>query len=92
MLPLPIRGMAGTYALKSTSSRVEKKPWQGDRRSVEGRLNLAGHLRLARRSEEGQTMAEYAVVVGMITIAIVAVFTSLGDGGDRVPHAVTGSI
>jgi Flp pilus assembly pilin Flp len=59
---------------------------------VEGRLNLAGHVRFARRSEEGQTMAEYAVVIGMITIAIVAVFTSLGESVRNAITAVTGSI
>jgi len=37
-------------------------------------------------------MAEYAVVVGMITIAIVAVFTSLGEGVRNAITAVTGSI
>jgi Flp pilus assembly pilin Flp len=30
--------------------------------------------------EEGQTMAEYGVVLTVITVASVAVFTALGDG------------
>ena len=34
---------------------------------------------LARR-EEGQTMAEYAVVLGVITLAVVGVFTALSGG------------
>lgn len=58
---------------------------------MEDRLNLAGHLRRVRR-EEGQTMAEYAIVVGMITIAIVAVFASLSEGVRSALTAVTGSI
>ena len=34
--------------------------------------------------EEGQTMAEYAVVLAVITVATVAVFTAL-SGGRRKP-------
>jgi len=37
-------------------------------------------------------MAEYAIVVGMITIAIVAVFASLSEGVRNAITAVTGSI
>ena len=33
---------------------------------------------LLGRREEGQTMAEYAVVLGVITIALVAAFTLIG--------------
>ena len=32
-----------------------------------------------RNAEEGQTMAEYGVVLTVIAIATVAIFTSLGD-------------
>jgi len=32
------------------------------------------------KDEGGQTMAEYGVVLAVITIASVAVFTALGDG------------
>jgi Flp pilus assembly pilin Flp len=32
------------------------------------------------RREEGQTMAEYAVVLGIITVATIAVFTALSGG------------
>lgn len=32
------------------------------------------------KREEGQTMAEYGVVLTVITVASVAVFTALGDG------------
>jgi Flp pilus assembly pilin Flp len=72
-------------------SSVEGEPPAGDTGSVESALNLAAHLRLARR-EDGQTMAEYAIVVGMITIAIVAVFASLSEGVRNAITAVTGSI
>ena len=45
--------------------------------------------RLASR-EEGQTMAEYAVILGVITIAVVVIFGSLSAAistpGDRHRH------
>ena len=36
-------------------------------------------LRLLGR-DEGQTLAEYAVILGVITIAVVGVFTALAGG------------
>jgi Flp pilus assembly pilin Flp len=38
--------------------------------------------------EDGQTMAEYAVVLGMITVAIVGVFTALSGGVSSALQAV----
>jgi Flp pilus assembly pilin Flp len=35
---------------------------------------------LLRRREEGQTMAEYGIVLAVITIAAIAVFTALSGG------------
>jgi Flp pilus assembly pilin Flp len=35
---------------------------------------------LVNRSERGQTMAEYAVVLGVITLAIIAALTFLSGG------------
>jgi len=40
--------------------------------------------------EEGQTMAEYAVVLAVITVATVAVFTALSGGIRGAITAVTG--
>jgi len=37
------------------------------------------HLRLLRKCE-GQTLAEYAVIMGVITLAVVGVFTGLAGG------------
>jgi len=37
-------------------------------------------FKTARKREEGQTMAEYAVVLAVITVATVAVFTALSGG------------
>ncbi len=37
-------------------------------------------LAASRRHEEGQTMAEYGVVLAVITIGAVAVFTTLSGG------------
>lgn len=40
--------------------------------------------------EEGQTMAEYAVVLAVITVATVAVFTALSGGIQGAITNVTG--
>jgi Flp pilus assembly pilin Flp len=40
--------------------------------------------------EEGQTMAEYAVVLAVITVATVAVFTALSGGISGAITSVTG--
>ena len=45
-------------------------------------------LRAARR-EEGQTMAEYAVVLGVITLAVVGVFTALSGGISGAINSIT---
>jgi Flp pilus assembly pilin Flp len=45
-----------------------------------------------RKREEGQTMAEYAVVLGVITLAVVGVFTALAGGISGAVSAVTGAI
>jgi Flp pilus assembly pilin Flp len=37
-------------------------------------------IRALSAREEGQTMAEYAVVLAVITVATVAVFTALSGG------------
>jgi Flp pilus assembly pilin Flp len=42
------------------------------------------------RLEDGQTMAEYGVVLSVITLAIVAVFTALSGGIIGALNRVTG--
>ncbi len=49
-------------------------------------------LRWARKRQEGQTMAEYAVVLGVITLAVVGVFTALAGGVSSAITTVTGRI
>jgi Flp pilus assembly pilin Flp len=44
---------------------------------------------LLRRREEGQTMAEYGIVLAVITIAAVAVFTALSGGIQSAISKVT---
>ena len=46
------------------------------------------HLRANWRREEGQTMAEYGVVLAVITIGAVAVFTALSGGISDAINAV----
>lgn len=54
------------------------------------------HLRAKLESlladEEGQTMAEYAVVLAVITVATVAVFTALSGGISGAINNVIGII
>jgi Flp pilus assembly pilin Flp len=45
-----------------------------------------------RAREEGQTMVEYAVVLGVITIAIVATFASLSGGISSAVTAIVGRV
>ena len=47
-------------------------------------------LEAAREREEGQTMAEYAVVLAVITVATVGVFTALSGGISGALNKVTG--
>jgi Flp pilus assembly pilin Flp len=49
-------------------------------------------LSVARKRQEGQTMAEYAVVLGVITLAVVGVFTALSGGISGAISNVTSSI
>jgi Flp pilus assembly pilin Flp len=48
--------------------------------------------KLTASREEGQTMAEYAVVLGVITIAVVAVFTALSGAITGAVNTVIGFI
>ncbi len=45
-----------------------------------------------RMRQDGQTMAEYAVVLGVITLAVVGVFTALSGGISGAIANVTGYI
>jgi Flp pilus assembly pilin Flp len=50
------------------------------------------YIWLLSRREDGQTMAEYAVVLGVITLAVVGVFTALAGGISGAINTVTTSI
>jgi Flp pilus assembly pilin Flp len=49
-------------------------------------------IKWARKRQEGQTMAEYAVVLGVITLAVVGVFTALSGGISGAISSVTTKI
>ena len=49
-------------------------------------------IKWARKRQEGQTMAEYAVVLGVITLAVVGVFTALSGGISGALNNVTTAI
>jgi len=44
------------------------------------------------KRQDGQTMAEYAVVLGVITLAVVGVFTALSGGISGAISSVTSNI
>jgi len=50
------------------------------------------HLVALRTEEEGQTMAEYAVILALITAAVVGVMLALGTNILNVITKVTGYI
>jgi Flp pilus assembly pilin Flp len=51
-------------------------------------MNLVSKLHASR--EEGQTMAEYAVILAVIVVATVAVFTALSGGISGALNTVNG--
>jgi Flp pilus assembly pilin Flp len=51
-------------------------------------LNLYAYLQTRAAREEGQTMAEYGVVLGVICIAAVGAFLFLGESIDGVIRGV----
>ena len=55
-----------------------------------GELQVLTKIRARFAREEGQTMAEYAVVLAVITVATVAVFTALSGGIAGAIGNVTG--
>jgi Flp pilus assembly pilin Flp len=65
------------------------------REEVTGNMTFSECLDLikwARKRQEGQTMAEYAVVLGVITLAVVGVFTALSGGISGAISTVTSRI
>ncbi len=48
---------------------------------------IESHLRFLGR-REGQVLAEYAVILGVITLAVVAVFTVLAGGVSGAMNSV----
>ena len=53
---------------------------------------LKPYLWLVGRREEGHTIAEYAVLLGVITLAVVGVFTALAGGISGAIDAVKSAI
>jgi Flp pilus assembly pilin Flp len=51
--------------------------------------DLFAFLRLQLRREEGQTMAEYGVVLAVITIGAIVAFTALSGGISQAINNVT---
>jgi Flp pilus assembly pilin Flp len=53
---------------------------------------LHGLVNAVREDEAGQTMAEYAVVLAVITVAIIGVLATLAGGINATLSSVTGSL
>jgi pilus assembly protein Flp/PilA len=70
-VPLPLG--SSKFAGKCAVWRVQKK-----RKGVKQVLKLFAYADSLRRNEDGQTMAEYGVVLAVITLAIIATLTLLG--------------
>jgi Flp pilus assembly pilin Flp len=49
-------------------------------------------LRASLKREDGQTMAEYALVLAMITIGVVATITALSGGVSQAINKTTGIV
>ena len=71
---------------------MQPGPDPGDSSPVEARSYAKSALRSLGGREDGQTMAEYAVVLGMITIGIVGVFAALSEGVRSALQAVGSAI
>jgi Flp pilus assembly pilin Flp len=76
---------------------ADRVPQEAESRSVRREVNpvltfsdIIEMFKTARKREEGQTMAEYAVVLAVITVATVAVFTALSGGISGAVTKVTG--
>jgi Flp pilus assembly pilin Flp len=54
--------------------------------------HLVNRIKTLTLNDEGQTMAEYAVVLAVITVATVAVFTALSGGISGALNNVLGAI
>jgi pilus assembly protein Flp/PilA len=67
------------------SWRVRRK-----RKGVNQVLKLFNYAYSLRRNEDGQTMAEYGVVLAVITLAIIGTLTALGTNVDsKIAEVVT---
>jgi Flp pilus assembly pilin Flp len=64
----------------------------GDSETVSARSYARIALRSLGGREDGQTTAEYAVVLGMITVTIVGVITALSGGIASALQAVVNAI
>lgn len=54
--------------------------------------DLIERPKVAATREDGQTMAEYAVVLAMITVAVMAAITALSGGVSGAITTVTGIV
>jgi Flp pilus assembly pilin Flp len=78
-----------------TRKRPKRLPEAPDPREGVKELTFTDYIafiKSAYRRQEGQTMAEYAVVLGVIVIAVVVALTALSGGISNALSNVTGII
>ena len=69
-----------------------RAPSEGDLHARRLGVFMKPYIWIVSRGEDGQTMAEYAVVLGVITLAVVGVFTALAGGINGAITSVTSAI
>ena len=82
------RILPSTAAIVETPARAACAPWKNGREvnQVPQLLHLFYDL---RNREEGQTMAEYGVVLAVITLLVIGAFTALSGGISGAINSVT---
>jgi Flp pilus assembly pilin Flp len=80
----------GPGALPSTQIRADQRHRGEEVKPVLTFADFRELFALLRRREEGQTMAEYGVVLAVITIGAVVAFTLLSGGIRGAINSVTG--
>jgi Flp pilus assembly pilin Flp len=91
----PGRGITEDHFLSDLETGCAVTYLERPREEVTKEMTVSDYIDLiktVRKRQEGQTMAEYAVVLGVITLAVVGVFTALAGGISGAINSVKGAI
>ncbi len=64
----------------------------GIRRPRIGRSNILERARRILQNEEGQTLVEYALIIGVVALTLVAALTGISDALTRAFDAITSAL